>query len=1158
MINSFLIKARLGLFLSLFIIGFTVLFSTRTFAQDTVVFQTLTWDSSGRNYVFDFPDVPGETYEKILMLYNMRCKNAVVSSGGAPNAGCGEWDYSCNTYLTDSNRTDSLLATAPNYVISGFSGSTYDYAISPTYSYYQSNQIETLYADTTSENFGILGTGLSTSSYPFDMSTGLARVQYLLTEAEMTSSGLSMGDITGLKLDLTSLGSTVNNLRINLKTSSLLNLHPDTLELDGFSNVYYLSTAFTSVGQHQFNFQSPFSWDGISNIIVELSYDQSSGSNSVVVADNYGSAGVGLANTGVDHCLEFNGGQLVNIPAPMPTISNEITISFWCFGDTAEMPSNSTIVEGKDISNNRQVNVHLPWSNSRIYWDCGNDGSGYDRIDNAANAADFKGKWNHFAFTKNTSTGIMRIYLNGVQWLSGSGKTKPIDLHELNIGGSITSSNLKYFGKIDEFRIWDKELSEVEINTWMHKSVDGSHPSYSNLVTYHKFDDGVGTSTTDEVGLANGVFISTPYWRLKEGKDVFMNFTLLNDRPQIDLIQGVYTSVFDTIAVLDSLENMPNQVDEYAVVGTDLNLLSTNYYWIAGPMPIYDESGIQIGTLNAPIDNSLTISTLNYYNKYPMKFEIMSLVTPYGIGLDLGSEGKTFTFDVTDFTPILKGAKRMSIERGGQNQEELDIKFLYIKGTPPRDVIDVAQIWPVRSNGYTSIMADNVYEPRMVSTSSGATNFEIRTVITGHGQEGEFIPRNHFINAAGGPNELFWEVWKECAANPIIDQGGTWIYDRAGWCPGMASDMQRTDISSLVTPGTPIEIDYGVTTASGTSNYIVNNQLVSYGAPNFLLDATIVDVIRPSKKIEHEKYNPICSQPIVVLKNLGSTTLTSVHISYKLQGSVAQSYNWTGSLDFLGTEEVVLPTSAADFWDTSGVQTIFEVSVSNPNLFMDQNQDNDTYYSEIETYPIYSGALVLQYRMNTYAHENYFEIYDETGNVVFSRTGLAPGTYSDSIFLSAGCYKIRYLDTVSTTTPNSGNDGISWWANPSQGVGYFRIRVNGTIKLIANPDFGGFFEHSFYISYANGVEDEELTKTLAVYPNPASNKLKVNFYGFREDAVKVEVLNETGKLVQSDSFSNDKFNLNRKELSIGELGPGIYFVRIIDQGTVKVAKFIKY
>ena len=106
----------------------------------------------------------------------------------------------------------------------------------------------------------------------------------------------------------------------------------------------------------------------------------------------------------------------------------------------------------------------------------------------------------------------------------------------------------------------------------------------------------------------------------------------------------------------------------------------------------------------------------------------------------------------------------------------------------------------------------------MVSTNPFASEFEVRSVITGHGQEGEFIPRNHFINAAGGPNESFWEVWKECAENPIIAQGGTWVYDRAGWCPGMESDLKRTDITSLVTPGDPIEIDYGLNTASGSSN----------------------------------------------------------------------------------------------------------------------------------------------------------------------------------------------------------------------------------------------------------------------------------------------------------------------------------------------------
>ena len=72
------------------------------------------------------------------------------------------------------------------------------------------------------------------------------------------------------------------------------------------------------------------------------------------------------------------------------------------------MPFNSYIFEGRDINGYRVVNCHLPWSNSRVYWDAGNSNtSSYDRVDQAANAADFSGQWNHWAFTKDVSSGTM-------------------------------------------------------------------------------------------------------------------------------------------------------------------------------------------------------------------------------------------------------------------------------------------------------------------------------------------------------------------------------------------------------------------------------------------------------------------------------------------------------------------------------------------------------------------------------------------------------------------------------------------------------------------------------------------------------------------------------------------------------------------------------
>lgn len=49
----------------------------------------------------------------------------------------------------------------------------------------------------------------------------------------------------------------------------------------------------------------------------------------------------------------------------------------------------------------------------------------------------------------------------------------------------------------------------------------------------------------------------------------------------------------------------------------------------------------------------------------------------------------------------------------------------------------------------------------------------------------------------------------ECAMNPI-HQGGTWVYDRAGWCPGDVVDTKEYDINSQVSSGPGHQLDYSL------------------------------------------------------------------------------------------------------------------------------------------------------------------------------------------------------------------------------------------------------------------------------------------------------------------------------------------------------------
>ncbi|MCB0550537.1 MAG: hypothetical protein KDD19_23410, partial [Phaeodactylibacter sp.] len=832
-----------------------LLFSLRIFAQDTTVVQTLTWQSDNRSGYYPFPDEPDIQYEKILMRYNMRCHDNAVGSG---NVGCREWDYSCNTFITDPSMVDSTRATHPDFIIPGYGADTFPYTGQPTYTYQQYAQYNLQYGAVSTENqkeilpsdFGI----------PITLGNPTGRMLFLYTAEELQAIAAQSSPITKLGFHVLEAGGGAAFLRIRLKPTGLPALSAETPpDPEGFTEVYFRNTTFTP-GANILPIR-PFNWDGTSNLLLELSYTNPEGLPPVVLANNQASFSSQAAAVGADRYLEFNGYGAVKPPAVVfEGLSQEITISLWCYGDPNTLPVNSTLFEGLDAENRRQANVHLPWSNSRVYWDCGNDGSGYDRIDMAANPEDFAGKWNHWAFTKNAATGEMKIYLNGQLWHSGTGKTRPIDIQEFAIGGAVLSGNI-YYGAIDEFRIWKKALNEQDIRDWMFRTLSPAHPEWSQLVAYYPFDEASGAIATD--ASANGhdaPIFSAPPRRAHRGTALFKGFFSGFERPAITYTAGSYSEDPVEVAslVVDSIQNAPYAVIRYGVDANNaLVALDTQLAWHATEQALLDEQGGVLETYDVAAEGTVIPGTLTYYQKQDAKFELLSLVTPYGNGLSLGAQGKTFWFDVTDYAPILRGEKFLSVELGGQYQEELDISFHFIKGTPPRKVLGIQNIWPFRRAWFDQIQDDRFFEPRQVPLRADAAGFKIRASITGHEQNGEFTPREHYINLDGGEQEFPFQVWKECGDIPIYPQGGTWLFDRAGWCPGTPTDVHEFEVTSWVVPGGALEVDYGLNGPFlSSANYLVSSQLVSYGPPNFQLDAAVETIMRPSGRVEFARINP--------------------------------------------------------------------------------------------------------------------------------------------------------------------------------------------------------------------------------------------------------------------------------------------------------------
>ncbi|MFL9836853.1 T9SS type A sorting domain-containing protein [Flavobacterium sp. ST-75] len=139
--------------------------------------------------------------------------------------------------------------------------------ITETTSYYVSSAQLSLGANVKVGN----GSGTtSTNSNPFYSSWSNNHTQHLITADELIASGLSAGNINSIGLDVTSVGSyAMRDLTIKIGASTATTMESFVANND-FSVVYTNAIYMPVSGVNTFYFNTPFNWDGTSNIVVEF------------------------------------------------------------------------------------------------------------------------------------------------------------------------------------------------------------------------------------------------------------------------------------------------------------------------------------------------------------------------------------------------------------------------------------------------------------------------------------------------------------------------------------------------------------------------------------------------------------------------------------------------------------------------------------------------------------------------------------------------------------------------------------------------------------------------------------------------------------------------------------------------------------------------
>ncbi|MCK0108570.1 T9SS type A sorting domain-containing protein [Flavobacteriaceae bacterium S0825] len=139
----------------------------------------------------------------------------------------------------------------------------------------------------------------------------------------------------------------------------------------------------------------------------------------------------------------------------------------------------------------------------------------------------------------------------------------------------------------------------------------------------------------------------------------------------------------------------------------------------------------------------------------------------------------------------------------------------------------------------------------------------------------------------------------------------------------------------------------------------------------------------------------------------------------------------------------------------------------------------------------------------------------------------------------------------SSTNPlNAG--GVDWTREAPNLIGYAVVRSMAyrpaDNKLLIGTHGNGMFEAT--INHVLSLEDNEISESIKVYPNPVSDRLNLSMPNELSDNASFIINNILGQNVMRGTLENSQVDVN-------SLNTGIYFIQISSNGKNGVKRFIK-
>lgn len=202
--------------------------------------------------------------------------------------------------------------------------------------------------------------------------------------------------------------------------------------------------------------------------------------------------------------------------------------------------------------------------------------------------------------------------------------------------------------------------------------------------------------------------------------------------------------------------------------------------------------------------------------------------------------------------------------------------------------------------------------------------------------------------------------------------------------------------------------------------------------------------------------------PEITLRNYGTNNLTTVSINYDIDGTINNSYSWTGNLAPGGTEIITLPNMIS----TAGAHT-FNAYTFLPNGNTDSNPLNDAASSNYSA-TIGGQDVLLEINTDCWGSEVTWTIEDVNSNVLASGgpySDVTGGEYiAENICLADNCF-----DFIINDSYGDGMFGSQWGSCNVDGNYTITHVYSGTVlasTIATNADYGNQEVNNFCVTPA--------------------------------------------------------------------------------------------